>query len=82
MPIERRTVTPAQERDQLAGGERLAPGVWIDRDGALHFSVPELLAVFGWEDTPATRDEVTAIVRACVAREFPDTTIVEQERES
>jgi hypothetical protein len=26
------------------------PGVWIDDDGGMHFSVPDLLKHFGWPD--------------------------------
>ena len=30
----------------------IAPGIWEDMNGQLHFNVPELLMLFGLEDTP------------------------------
>jgi hypothetical protein len=44
-------------RNQLA--ERVAPGIWRDTDGNVHFSIPELLDLAGLEHTPQNRALVT-----------------------
>lgn len=82
MQHEKRTITPAQEREQLAGGRRLAPGVWVDRNGGLHFSAPDLLALLNVADTPANRDELTKHIREYLSTATPDASLVEQEVES
>jgi len=55
-------LTPAEIADQQVGAERLAPGVWRDRAGGIHFSIPELLAEFELEDTPENQRAVVAIL--------------------
>jgi hypothetical protein len=75
-------MTRAQVRDQMAGAQQLAPGVWRDRAGYVHFSVPEILAHLGLPDTPATRDLVNRIAAETIARVAPDATIIENELES
>lgn len=82
MTVQHRTLTPAEVEAQLAGSTRLAPGLWIDRAGGLHVSVPELLAHFGWPDTPATRDEVTAIVQHVLQEMHPAADVIRQDPES
>lgn len=77
-----RTVTAAQIDEQLAGGTRLAPGVWIDRDGGLHFSVPELLPILGLADTPANREAVSRMMADELRRLVPEAMVVEQDKES
>jgi hypothetical protein len=82
MSVERRIVTPRQTREQLADATRLAPGVWVDRENGLHFSVPELLAVMNVRDTPENRDVLLIIIRDHLAALYPDATVVEQIEES
>ena len=60
---QRRTVTPAQVEDQRRGSTRIAPGIWQDRHGGIHFSVPELLALVELSDTPEHREAVVRMVR-------------------
>ena len=75
-----RIVTPTELRAQFRGARRVAPGIWLDADGDPHVSVPELLRVFGWPDTPANREGVAAIV-ADVTRAH-GVTIIRQDPES
>ena len=80
--MTRRTVTPDQVKDMLAGARRLGPGVWADRDGAIHFSVPELLRAFGWPDDAKHRLLVHQVIRTTMAERYPDVPITELELES
>lgn len=82
MSITRRVVTPKQTREQLAGARRLGPGVWVDVDNGLHFSVPELLAVLRVRDTPENRDVLMVIIRDLLAEWYPDVNAIEQIEES
>lgn len=82
MSDERRTITPTAAQAQLAGATRLAPGLWRDRDGYMHVSVPELLVHFGWPDTAENRALLTRTVSAWLQGNFPESTVVEQDVES
>jgi hypothetical protein len=59
-----RQLSAAEIADQQRDAVRLGPGVWRDRDGCLHWSIPELLAEFGLADTPAHRTAVLGILHA------------------
>jgi hypothetical protein len=60
---ERRKMTRAEfEAQFFAGSRRIAPGIWIDAEGHAHYSVPELLALFAFEDTPENREAVARTV--------------------
>jgi hypothetical protein len=75
-----RKVRPSEAAEQLRGGRRLSPGLWVDRDGHAHVAMPELLAHLGIVDTPETRREATEIVRRVLCEVTPATVeIVEQE---
>jgi hypothetical protein len=63
----------------LPGSRRVAPGIWIDRWGDVHFSVPELLALFALEDTVENREQVVATIEAMVQRENPSMTLIRQD---
>jgi hypothetical protein len=70
----------AQEIDNFRrGGTRLAPGIWVDRAGGLHFSIPELLVLFGWPDDATHRALVLETVRDVVAATAPDCELIEAE---
>lgn len=60
--ITRRVVTPAELEDLYRGSTRIAPGFWVDRHGALHVSITELLDLVGLEDTVENRDQCLATV--------------------
>jgi hypothetical protein len=76
---ERRKLSAAEIEDQQRGSLRVAPGVWIDRHGCMHFSEPELLAFFNVVDTPENREVIRRTVRESILAANPDATIVEQE---
>lgn len=81
-PDFHRTLTPKQIAAQQAGGRRIAPGLWLDAEGSLHYSVTELLALVDLEDTPANRDAVRAIVVETLRAQNPSVLIIRQDRES
>lgn len=59
--------------------KRIAPGIWEDMDGNLHYSLPELLALFELEDTPDNRRIATENIRDVVSKANPAATIVERQ---
>lgn len=81
MKTERRTLRPRDIENQQRDGTRIAPGIWMDRDGGVHWSVPELLALVDLPDTPENRAAVFAIVRD-VAQANGCERLIEQEPES
>lgn len=42
---------------------RIAPGIWEDKDGDIHWSIPELLALVDLPDTAENRQIVTEMLR-------------------
>jgi len=60
----------------FAGARRIAPGIWLDGDGDLHFSVPELLALVELPDTPDNREVVYQLVEDLLRGAHPTATIV------
>ena len=70
---------PSKSPNRNKLGKRLAPGVWTDKDGGLHFSLPELLALFELEDTPENRAIATDNIRAMLREQCPDAKIVERQ---
>jgi hypothetical protein len=64
-PDLRRVVSQHEIDEQRRGSTRIAPGIWRDKDGDLHYSIPELLAMVDLDDTPANREQV---VRTCTAQ--------------
>ena len=55
---------------------RIAPGIWEDEDGHIHYSIPELLDIAGLEDTPDNREEVKAMIRDMIKEQSKETTIM------
>ena len=76
---KRRRVTPSEIDRQRQGAVRLAPGVWLDRKGMMHFSSAELLEYFGLPDTEEDRETCGQVVRELVARLHPGARVIEQE---
>lgn len=74
-----RRVTPEQMDAQIRGGRRIAPGLWQDADGDLHFSVPELLALVELEDTPENRAAVVRSIEESIKTVAPDIPIIRQD---
>lgn len=56
---------------------RLAAGVWEDTDGAVHFSVPELLAHLKVADTPENRTMLNDTICKLLREHWPAANIVE-----
>lgn len=57
-----RKVTAEAFDAQRVGSVRVAPGIWIDRHGGVHWSVPELLALADLDDTVENREAVTTLI--------------------
>jgi len=60
--------------------KRIAPGIWEDGDGNIHWSVPELLRMVALPDTPENREAVMAIVRQAVGAVRPDVQFIKREK--
>ena len=73
-----RRLSPDEIADQQHGSKTLAPGVWIDRHGGLHFSIPDILVAAGLPDTPEGRDHATAMLRDAMKTLAPGLPIIEQ----
>lgn len=58
----------------------IAPGVWEDADGNLHFAIPEILAHCDLEDTPENRALATQMAREALLVARPDVLIIEREK--
>jgi hypothetical protein len=79
---DHRSLTRTQVAQQQQGGQYLKPGVWIDRDGGLHFSVPEILKHLGLPDTPADREMATHFIGELLRVQCPAATVIEQDDEA
>jgi hypothetical protein len=53
------------------GATRIAPGLYFDRFGDLHYCVPELLALVDLPDTPENRARLVEIVADVARRAAP-----------
>jgi len=63
MRLPREYLTEEQfDEKYRRGGRRLAPGFWLDRDGALHVSVPELRALVNLPETPEERAVLADVI--------------------
>lgn len=52
--------------------EQLAPGLWVDANGQLHVSVPDLLKALELEDTPDNREMAQQTLIEAVKLHVPD----------
>lgn len=59
-----RLLSPADVVAQWHGAVRIAPGIWCDAGGAVHYNVRELLALVGLPDTPEHRARA---LESCIA---------------
>jgi hypothetical protein len=60
--------------------KRIAPGIWEDLDGNIHWSIAELLMLVDLPDTPENREAVTAMLRQQMRAINPQAMIVERAR--
>ncbi len=79
MDHSKRRRTPPPVAAPQPAGPYLGPGVWEDRAGALHVSVPELLAHFNIADTPANRDAVTRMMTEPRREQVPRATRIDHD---
>jgi hypothetical protein len=49
--------------------KRIAPGIWQDADGNVHFSVPEMMKQSGIENTPENLKECMELCRQVAERD-------------
>jgi hypothetical protein len=76
-----RIISHEQHLEQLEGATPIASGIWLDRAGDVHFSIPELLELFEIADTPANQEICREIVEAVIRNHDPRIPIVRQELE-
>ncbi len=55
---------------------RIAPGLWLDQENGIHWSLPELLAHFELTDTAEHRAQVTAFVEDIIVSLNPGQKII------
>lgn len=58
--------------------KRLGPGVWVDQDDNMHFSVPELLDMVGLPHTPENEAHVRKTLHAMLNEANPEAPIKDQ----
>lgn len=68
---------PSLDSKQAQLGKRIAPGIWTDQDGNAHFSIPELLEQFGYEDNPHNRQLIEQSLREALKETNPQAEIRE-----
>jgi hypothetical protein len=56
--------------------KRIAPGIWEDKKGQVHFSIPELLALHDLEDTPENHVEVKKMLVELMKKNNPNTPVL------
>lgn len=64
--MERRLITSREVQRQQADSTPVAPGIWLEANGDVHFSIPDLLALVGLPDTFENREAVVAIAEEVV----------------
>jgi hypothetical protein len=65
----------SEARNQLK--RRIAPGIWEDVAGAIHFSIPELMEHFGLPPTQKNRQWATQICREILLG-YPGVELIER----
>lgn len=59
---------------------RIAPGFWVDANGAGHISITELLAFFDLPDTSENREQVKEMAIDLLKKNCPDSKIIYREK--
>lgn len=80
MAVERRSISQQEADDQKEGSTRIATGIWVDRTGHVHFSIPELLAMVDLEDTEQNRKAVLEIAIKTLQAKSHDIVVQDVER--
>jgi hypothetical protein len=55
--------------------ERVGPGLWIDQNGDLHFSIPELLDLYELPHTKENFDRMRGLCAEIVREKHPEAII-------
>lgn len=79
-PDVRRKLAPDEIAAQRRGSQRIAPGIWLDAAGDVHFSVPELLALVDLEDTLENREAVFRMACEVARQHSPTAMIIRQDK--
>jgi hypothetical protein len=58
--------------------KRLGPGVWVDQDDNMHFSLPELCQYFDLEPTAANQKKIRAVVAEMIEKHGKGNKLVDQ----
>lgn len=69
---------PNNPRNQLR--RRIAPGIWEDRAGHIHWSIPELLKMVDLPETPENMAKVRAMLEEQMKTANPGVKIIHRER--
>jgi len=69
---------PAQNPHRNNFKRQIAPGIWEDTAGGIHYNVPELLALFDLPDTPEDRARAMASIKDTLSKQVPWTKIIER----
>jgi len=57
----------------------LGPGMWVDDEGEMHVSIPDLLEAFGWPDDDEHRATCERVVRQVICEQYPGIKVREVE---
>ena len=74
----KKQISQAEADRQIQGGEVLGPGLWQDKEGGIHFSLPEMLSHIKLPDTPENRALLTRVIMDFVTSEHPEAEIIQQ----
>ena len=58
----------------------LGPGIWEDMDGAVHFSLPEILAHMGVENTLKNQEQLREVVRVYLLKHSPAAKVIDRHK--
>ena len=58
------------DKTKLEPKKVLMPGIWVDTNDNLHFSIPDLLDLFGWPHDEEHKREVEKKIREIVEKDF------------
>lgn len=56
--------------------EQLAPGIWVDQEDKMHFSIPDLLEHHGLEPNEENRQECIRMMMELMKKFHPNTPIL------
>lgn len=57
-------------------GRRITTGIWEDANGHIHFSIPDLLALFDLPNTPENQEEVKTMLMDLMKKNRPNAPVI------